>query len=115
MKLEQKTDCNEPTPMSKLQSTAEEEIVVNTSFNSCLYLQASAFNQHSKFLLDTGSLCSVLSNKIYNKVPKDKNIQRKDECTKLRAADGSLIETSGKVIVPLLIEPRVHSCQNTWY
>ena len=90
--------------MSNLQSTAEEEIIVNTSFTSCLYVQANAFNQHSIFLLDTGSPCSVLSNQIYNKVPKDKNIQRKDDCTKLRAADGSLIETSGKVIVPLHID-----------
>ena len=90
--------------MSNIQSTAEEEIVVNTSFASCLYVQASAFNQHSKFLLDMGSPRPVLSNQIYNKVPKDINIQRKNGCTKLRAADGSLIETSGKVIVPLHID-----------
>ena len=104
IKRERKNKCYEHMPVSNIQSTVEKKIILNTLVTSCLYVPASAFDQHSKFQLDTGSPCSVLSNQIYSQVPKDENIQTKDDCTKLRAADGSLIETSGKVIVPLHID-----------
>ncbi|MCG8111917.1 MAG: retropepsin-like domain-containing protein [Candidatus Thiodiazotropha endolucinida] len=99
---------NDPTSVSNLQNDSE-EIRVNTSVSTCLYLQANAFNQNSKFLLDTGSPYSILSKQIFDRLQGEEQIPLNSDSPKLRAADGSLIKTSGKLVVPLQINDKLFS------
>ena len=73
-----------------------EEINVNTSLNSCLYLHADLLSTNSKLLLDTGSPYSILSTKMYLKLQSVICLNRTNNDVKLKAAIGSYIETCGK-------------------
>lgn len=84
--------------VSNLNETFHEEINVNTSVTSCLYLQAKLSSRQSKFLLDTGSPYSILSKQVYEQL--EETVICKTDSTRLRAADGSLIETNGKITIP---------------
>ena len=60
-KLGQNEVSKEVNSISNLQEETHEEINVNTSVTSCLYLTSSVYNYTSKFLIYTGSPYSVLS------------------------------------------------------
>ena len=97
---------NEVNPISSLQQNVQDEVSVNTSPTSCLYLQATVKNQASNFLIDTGSPYSIMSNKIFNKFAKENNWQIKADKTRLRADDGNIIKTYGRVCISLTVEGR---------
>ena len=61
-------------------------------------------NKTSKFLIDTGSPYSIMSNKIFNKFAKENNWQTKADKTRLRAADGNIIKTYGRFCISLTVE-----------
>ena len=98
---------NEVNSISSLQQNVQNEVSVNTSPTSCLYLQAIVQNKTSKFLIDTGSPYSIMSKQIFDKFAKESNWQPKADNTRLRAADGSIIETNGRLFIPLTIEGRL--------
>ena len=58
---------NEVNSISSLQQNVQNEVSVNTSPTSCLYLQAIVQNKTSKFLIDTGSPYSIMSKQIFDK------------------------------------------------
>lgn len=100
---------SEEKSISNLQVESHEEIELNTTFTSCLYLQADVCNQTCKFLIDTGSPYSIMSNQMYDKIQPQETLQRKVDHTRLRAADGSVIETSGKLLMPLQIDRKAYN------
>ena len=75
--------------------SVREEVKVNTTVTSCLYIQIQLMNVKCKFLLDTGSPYSILSNQVYQKLNEPLSCQANS--TRLRAADGSLIQTNGQI------------------
>ena len=95
--------------ISNLQEESHKEIELNTTFTSCLYLQADVCNQTCKFPIDTGSPYSIRSNQMYDKIQTKENLSRKVDHTRLRAADGSVIETSGKLLISLQIDRKAYS------
>ena len=106
-KLGQNEVSKEVNSISNLQEETHEEINVNTSVTSCLYLTSSVYNYTSKFLIDTDSPYSILSKNILYKFQTEENLQMQSDNTRLRAADGNVIQTSGKLSVPLQIDQKV--------
>ena len=77
--------------------SVREEVKVNTTVTSCLYIKIQLMNVKCKFLLDTGSPYSILSNQVYEKINEPHSCQANS--TRLRAADGSLIQTNGQIML----------------
>ena len=51
-------------------------------------VRIAIFNQTCKFLIDTGSPYSIMSNQMYDKIQTKENLPRKVDHTRIRAADG---------------------------
>ena len=95
-KTRQNANSRDSTTVLNMTDNISEEINVNTSLNSCLYLHADLLSTNSKLLLDTGSPYSILSTKMYLKLQSVVCLNRTNNDVKLKAADGSYIETCGK-------------------
>ena len=92
----QNANSHDSTTLLNMTENISEEINVNTSLNLCLYLHADLLSTQSKLLLDTGFPYSMLSNKLYLKLQSVICLNKMNNEIKLKAADGSYIETSGK-------------------
>ena len=75
---------SEEKSISISQKDSHEEIELKAAFTSCLYLQADVCNQTCKFLIDTGSTYSIMSNQMYDKIQTKENLPRKVDHTRLR-------------------------------
>ena len=90
-KPSQNANSRDSTTVLNMTDNISEEINVNTSLNSCLYLHADLLSTNSKLLLDTGSPYSILSTKMYLKLQSVVCLNRTNNDVKLKAADGSYI------------------------
>ena len=67
-------------------------------FNDGIYFKTKVFNVETRFLIDTGAATSLLSYKIYNKIPKEVHPDLHKYHRKLVGSNGTEIINFGWII-----------------